>query len=71
MPIIKLTDDEWYKHEAERVLECLKAWLPREGAPVAEIKAKLAASGFGQSNEEWTEIGQRLVAQGVIQIGPG
>jgi len=68
MMIIKLTNDTWYEAEAARVLECLKAWLPRAGAPVAQVKAKLSASGFALTDEEWAEIGQRLIAQGAIEL---
>ena len=68
MAIVKLTDDAWYEAETERVLECLKAWLPREGMAVAEVKARLLASGFGHTDAEFTEIARRLVAGGKIVL---
>ena len=70
MAVIKLTDDTWYDHQAGRVLLCLKAWLPREGGRVADVKPKLSHSGFDLSDEEWLEIATRLTAQGLIEILP-
>jgi len=68
MAIVKLTDEEWYTIETARVLECLKAWLPPEGMAVAEVKARLLASGFGHTDAEFTEIARRLVAGGKIVL---
>ena len=69
MPLVKFTDDEWYTIETQRVLDTLRAWLPHEGMPVAEVKARLLASGFGHSDAEFTEIARRLVADGKITVG--
>ena len=68
MAVIKLTDEEWYTTEAQRVLEALRSWLPRQGMSVAEVKSRLRASGFGHTDEEFQEIAQRLVADGRITI---
>lgn len=68
MPIVKLPSEKWYAREAARALECLKAWLPREGMTVAEVKARLAASGFGHSDEEWLQVTRLLIDAGEITI---
>jgi len=68
MAIVKFTEEEWYATETQRVLETLRAWLPREGMSVAEVKAWLLASGFGHTDAEFTEIAQRLVADGKISV---
>ena len=68
MATVTLTDEEWYTVQSERVLDALRAWLPREGATVATVKAKLRANGFAFTDAEFAEIGNRLVAAGHVEI---
>ena len=68
MPTVKFINEEWYATETQRVLETLRAWLPRQGMTVAEVKARLLASGFGHTDAEFTEIAKRLVVNGKIAL---
>ena len=70
MPTLKLTDQDWYTHQAARVLDALHAHLPHAGITLTRAKAYLTSAGFDFTDEEWQEIATRLITAGNIEIIP-
>ena len=68
MPIVRLTEAAWVKHEAERVRGILLCHLGREGKPVEELIAFLLDRGLRYTGPELVLIRDRLIADGVIEI---